>query len=79
MVELIQVVDRYGNKLNVKDREDVHRDGDWHETFQCWFVERINEEVYIHLQLRSNTKKDFPSLYDITAAGHLLSGETPED
>ena len=79
MVELIQVVDRNRNKLNVKERDAIHRDGDWHETFQCWFIEKVKDEVYIHLQLRSNTKKDFPSLYDITAAGHLLSGETPED
>jgi isopentenyldiphosphate isomerase len=79
MEELITVIDRNRNPLGVKTRSQIHIDGDWHETFQCWFIEKINEEMYIHLQLRSNTKKDFPSLYDITAAGHLLSDETPKD
>ena len=79
MEEYITVIDRNRNPLGVKSRSQIHKDGDWHETFQCWFIERIKDEMYIHLQLRSHTKKDFPSLYDITAAGHLLSGETPED
>ena len=79
MEEYITVIDRNRNPIGVKSRSQIHTDGDWHETFQCWFIERIKDEVYIHLQLRSHTKKDFPSLYDITAAGHLLSGETPED
>ena len=79
MEEYITVIDRDRNPIGVKSRSQIHIDGDWHETFQCWFIEKINDEIYIQLQLRSQTKKDFPSLYDITAAGHLLSGETPED
>lgn len=79
MVEMIKVVDRERNMLGVKSREDVHRDGDWHETFQCWFIEKVESSYYIYLQLRSANKKDFPSMYDITAAGHLLAGETVKD
>ena len=79
MTEWITVVDRNRNKLGVKSRDAIHQDGDWHETFQCWFIEQVMGVYYIHLQLRSEEKKDFPSLYDITAAGHLLMDETPAD
>lgn len=79
MVELVQVVDKERNVLGVKTRDSVHLDGDWHETFQCWFIERVENSYYIYVQKRSANKKDFPSMYDITAAGHLLVGETVED
>ena len=78
-MEWITVVDLQRTKLKVKSREAIHQDGDWHETFQCWFVERVGEQLYIHLQKRSKYKRDFPSHYDITAAGHLMAGETVRD
>ena len=79
MVEMINVVDKERNIIGVKTRELVHLDGDWHETFQCWFIEQVESYFYIYVQKRSANKKDFPSMYDITAAGHLLAGETVED
>ena len=79
MVEMIKVVDKERNVLGVKSREAIHLDGDWHETFQCWFIERVKNSYYIYLQLRSASKKDFPLMYDITAAGHLLVEESEED
>ena len=77
-MEMLMTVDKNRNPLYVKSREAVHRDGDWHETFQCWFIERVENSYYIYVQKRSVNKKDFPSMYDITAAGHLLVGETVE-
>ena len=76
---MLTVIDIHQNKLGVKSREAVHRDGDWHETFQCWFIEHFENSYYIYLQLRSASKKEYPLMYDITAAGHLLAGETVED
>lgn len=56
-------------------REEVHRLGYWHETFHC-FV--LHPEGLL-LQRRSPQKRDFPGMYDITAAGHLSYGEGVKD
>ncbi|KOF10975.1 hypothetical protein AC739_06160 [Planococcus glaciei] len=77
--EELNIFDEYRNLLGIETREDVHRKGHWHETFHCWIVSREEGADRIHLQLRSSNKKDFPGLFDITAAGHLLSKETPMD
>jgi len=76
---MLMTIDKNRNPLYVKSREEVHRDGDWHETFQCWFIEQVENTYYIYVQKRSANKKDYPSMYDITAAGHLLVDETVED
>jgi isopentenyldiphosphate isomerase len=65
--------------VGVATREEVHKRGHWHETFHCWVVSREDEKNYIYLQIRSGSKKDYPNLLDITAAGHLLAHETKED
>jgi isopentenyldiphosphate isomerase len=75
MSECLSIFSEQGEKIGVKDRDAVHRDGDWHETFHCWIVEEAEEDMYIYFQLRSSTKKDFPSVWDITAAGHILHDE----
>ena len=73
--EWISVFDENRNKIGVASRKEVHQKGFWHETFQCWFVDQND----IYFQIRSNDKKDYPSLLDITAAGHILADETIED
>lgn len=64
--------------IGVKPRADVHRDGDWHQTFQCWILTRDEGRDDIYFQERHASKADFPGLLDITAAGHLGAGETRE-
>lgn len=70
-MELLKVFDEDYKYVREETRETVHREGLWHETFHCWLVDGTN----VFIQKRSATKKDFPSLYDITAAGHLLADE----
>lgn len=77
--EILKIFDEYRNEIGVATREEVHKVGYWHETFHCWFISRDNEKDYIYLQIRSDAKKDYPSLLDITAAGHLLVNETVND
>ncbi|CDQ21578.1 Isopentenyldiphosphate isomerase [Halobacillus karajensis] len=75
MAEMLTIFNENGLPAGVKDREDVHRDGDWHETFHCWMISLEEKEIVLFLQQRSENKRDFPSLYDITAAGHIEAGE----
>lgn len=66
-------------KIGVESRTTVHAQGLWHETFHCWFVKLIDSEPHLYFQQRSNVKKDFPGLFDITAAGHLHAHESVSD
>jgi isopentenyldiphosphate isomerase len=72
-MEYIDILDEKGNKTGkVKSKSDVHRDGDWHRTVHVWF---INSKEEILLQLRSKYKETHPNCWDISAAGHMSSGE----
>lgn len=75
MKEHLTIFDENHRKIGEKERNQVHVDGDWHETFHCWMMDHDR----LLLQLRSDTKADFPALFDITAAGHLTAGETVRD
>jgi isopentenyldiphosphate isomerase len=79
MAEMLDIFDENRKLLGVRTRADVHKIGLWHQTFQCWFVRRIEGVDYIYFQERHETKADFPGLLDITAAGHLSAGETLAD
>ena len=41
MTEWLTIFDSERNTIGKKLRDEVHRDGDWHETFHCWFVEKM--------------------------------------
>lgn len=77
--ERLKIFDEDRFQIGIATRDEVHRFGFWHETFHCWFVSEEAGTYYIYLQLRSATKKDYPNLLDITAAGHLLADETVQD
>lgn len=77
--EFFKIFDEERNIIGVASRKDVHELGYWHETFHCWFVTNIEGKDYIYLQLRSDTKQDYPNLLDITVAGHLMADETARE
>ncbi|MCP3029322.1 NUDIX domain-containing protein [Halobacillus sp. A5] len=76
MGETLKIFSDWLTPIGEKDRDEIHRDGDWHESFHCWFYSHLETETKIYFQRRSNIKKDFPNLYDITAAGHIGVAES---
>jgi len=77
--ELLKIFNDDRQQIGVATREEVHEKGYWHETFHCWFLKQEKDELFLYLQLRSDRKKDYPNLLDITAAGHILATETIQD
>lgn len=77
--ELLKIFDEQGSECGAASRSEVHKAGHWHETFHCWFIERTEGEEFIYFQIRSDAKKDYPKLLDITAAGHILASENSLD
>jgi isopentenyldiphosphate isomerase len=78
MDELLDIYDHDHNPCGVAPRSIAHRDGLWHDSFHCWIVSGSSYPALI-LQLRGPHKDTFPNMLDISAAGHLLSGEQPMD
>lgn len=72
--EWLDIYDENGVRLGRKEREAVHRDGDWHRTFDCWMV-RAGPRPAVLFQKRAASKRDNPLRFDTTVAGHLLAGE----
>ncbi|PLS16104.1 NUDIX hydrolase [Bacillus sp. M6-12] len=77
--EMLKIFDENHIQAGTASRKEVHNLGYWHETFHCWFISREENKDYVYFQLRSKEKKDFPGLFDITAAGHILSHESVAD
>ena len=75
-MELIDVVNEKDEVIGVKDKDLVHRDGDWHRASRIWVL-NSKGEVLIHQ--RAKTKKLLPGLWDTTFGGHVLSGESYEE
>lgn len=77
MEELIDVLDKFGNKTGiVKKKSDIKRDGDYHRAIAVLVINNKNE---ILMQKRSSTKKVYPNLWSIFVKGHVQAGETSVD
>ena len=78
--EQLDVYDDTGRHVGTKDRDAVHRDGDWHQVFHVLIVRPDGDPgPTVVLQRRAETKAAFPGLVDLSATGHLEAGERPRD
>ena len=74
MTEWLTIFDSERNTLGKKLRDEVHRDGNWHETFHCWFVEKDAEDMF-YISNYALKIKEAPLIWDITSAGHIMHDE----
>jgi isopentenyldiphosphate isomerase len=76
MDELVDILDGNGNytgKTALKSR--AHQLGLFHSTIHVWCYSKSGS---ILLQQRGTTKSTYPSLWDVSVAGHIGAGEPPE-
>ena len=61
----------------VKERGQVHKDGDWHRSVQVWVAQKetTNNSVRVLLQRRSPFKDTHPNQLDVSCAGHVNAGD----
>lgn len=74
MEEMIDVLDENGIKTgDILSRSEIHKRGLWHRLI---VVAIVNEKNEILMQQRSKNKTKNPNMWDISAAGHIGSGQT---
>jgi isopentenyldiphosphate isomerase len=76
--ELLDVLDELGRPTGeVAWKSEAHRRGLPHRCFHCWVAGEDAEGPYLLVQRRAAAKDTWPGHLDVTAAGHLQSGEEP--
>jgi 8-oxo-dGTP pyrophosphatase MutT (NUDIX family) len=76
--ELLDILDDSGRQTGeVAWKSEAHRLGLWHRCSHCWVVGEEAGGPYLLVQRRAATKDTWPGYLDVTAAGHLQSGEEP--
>jgi len=74
--EMIDILDSKGNPTGTKlMKSEAHAKGLWHCAVHVWI---FNSKGEILLQKRAMNKDSHPGLWDISSAGHVSAGETPE-
>lgn len=76
MEEIFDIYTRDGKYLGTKEKSVCHskNPGFYHKPVWVWIINSKNE---ILVQKRASCKKNFPNLWDMPSAGHIISGETP--
>lgn len=78
MDEKLDVLDASGEPTGeVVWKSEAHRRGLWHRCFHCWISGTDDGGPYLLIQRRDAAKDTWPGCLDITAAGHLRTGEEP--
>lgn len=73
MEEYFDVLNKKGEYTEkIETREKCHKEGLWHKAVVLFI---INSKEQVLLQKRSKNKKMWPDMWDLTAGGHVLTGE----
>ena len=80
MSEFFDIYDEALRHIGVKRRDDVHRDGDWHQVFHCWVIGReANGDPFLILQKRSRRTWIIRARLTSARPGIWQAGETARD
>ncbi len=70
-MEYLDYYDEEGNYLGFKTRDEVHKEGLWHNTVHNWLYTKTGKIVF---QIRHSSNKFYT-----TSSGHVDKGETVEE
>ena len=77
MDEYIDIVDEKGKRIGKPELKSIiHQKGYYHHTAHIWFY---TKDGGILLSQRSAKKSICPLMWDVSVAGHIDAGETPEE
>lgn len=74
--EYIDIYDKNEHLLGYCEKDKAHELGYWHRVFGCLIYNRKNNKVFFQLKNPNYNKVNNKPLLEITAGGHLISGET---
>jgi isopentenyldiphosphate isomerase len=76
-MESLEIYDENDKKTGeIKSRDDVHKDGDWHHSVHVWIMNKKRELL---IQRRSPRKISYPGMWDVISGGHILVGNSTTD
>ena len=73
-MEMLDTFDAWGQATGeVVSRDICHAQGLWHQTVHLWVVDSLGRLL---LQRRALDRESNPGRWDISAAGHIISGQS---
>lgn len=77
--EYIDIYDKDENLLGYCEKDLAHKLGYWHRVFGCLAYNSKTKKVFMQIKNPNHNKVHKKELLEITAGGHLISGETVLD
>lgn len=76
-MEILDIWDEHGHQTRQStSRDECHKNGLWHQTVHIWVV---NPQNQLLVQQRQFDRESNPGKWDISAAGHIPSGQKALD
>lgn len=73
-IDILNAKGQFTGKVGLKS--EAHRLGLYHASVHCWLYTPDRKVI---VQQRASDKDSFPNLWDISVAGHIGQGESPEE
>jgi len=75
--EIVKILGEGGNETGKTcSREEIHFKQLWHSVVHIWVV---NSRGEVLLQKRAKNKRQYADVWHVSAAGHIVAQETPEE